>query len=89
MSVPLSACFLILTSHLSPHTVSPRCLTALPHRTASLSAGTDNEETFNVETVLEHRRAGRTWEFLIKWEGFAVKTTPPGSHAQTSHTTQC
>ena len=54
-----------------PHrTASSHCLIALPHRTASLSAGTDNEETFIVETVLEHRRAGRTWEFLIKWEGY-------------------
>ena len=39
---------------------------------AALSTGTSDVETFQVETVLEHRKgAGGRWEFLIKWLGYA------------------
>jgi Chromo (CHRromatin Organisation MOdifier) domain len=32
----------------------------------------DGEEVYNVETILKHRRRGRSYQYLIKWEGYPI-----------------
>jgi transposase InsO family protein len=32
----------------------------------------DGEEVYNVETILKHRRQGRSYQYLIKWEGYPI-----------------
>jgi Chromo (CHRromatin Organisation MOdifier) domain len=32
----------------------------------------DGEEVYNVETILKHRRRGRSYQYLIKWEGYLI-----------------
>jgi Chromo (CHRromatin Organisation MOdifier) domain len=27
---------------------------------------------YNVETILKHRRRGRSYQYLIKWEGYPI-----------------
>ena len=30
----------------------------------------DNEEEFEIETIVSHQRKGNQWQFLIKWKGY-------------------
>jgi Chromo (CHRromatin Organisation MOdifier) domain len=32
----------------------------------------DGEEVYNVETILKHQRRGRSYQYLIKWEGYPI-----------------
>jgi Chromo (CHRromatin Organisation MOdifier) domain len=32
----------------------------------------DGEEVYNVETILKHRKRGRSYQYLIKWEGYPI-----------------
>jgi Integrase zinc binding domain/Chromo (CHRromatin Organisation MOdifier) domain len=32
----------------------------------------DREEVYNVETILKHQRRGRSYQYLIKWEGYPI-----------------
>jgi hypothetical protein len=32
----------------------------------------DGEQVYNVETILKHRRRGRSYQYLIKWEGYPI-----------------
>ena len=32
----------------------------------------DGEEVYQVETILKHRRRGRGYQYLIKWEGYPI-----------------
>jgi Chromo (CHRromatin Organisation MOdifier) domain len=32
----------------------------------------NREEVYNVETILKHRRRGRSYQYLIKWEGYPI-----------------
>jgi Chromo (CHRromatin Organisation MOdifier) domain len=32
----------------------------------------DGEEVYNVETILKHRRRGRSYQYLIKWKGYPI-----------------
>ena len=32
----------------------------------------DGEEVYQVETILKHRRQGRGYQYLIKWEGYPI-----------------
>jgi Chromo (CHRromatin Organisation MOdifier) domain len=32
----------------------------------------DEEEVYNVETILKHRIRGRSYQYLIKWEGYPI-----------------
>jgi hypothetical protein len=32
----------------------------------------DGEKVHNVETILKHRRRGRSYQYLIKWEGYPI-----------------
>jgi Integrase zinc binding domain/Chromo (CHRromatin Organisation MOdifier) domain/Integrase core domain len=32
----------------------------------------DGEEVYNMETILKHRRWGRSYQYLIKWEGYPI-----------------
>jgi hypothetical protein len=32
----------------------------------------DGEEFYNVETILKHQRRGRSYQYLIKWEGYPI-----------------
>jgi Chromo (CHRromatin Organisation MOdifier) domain len=32
----------------------------------------DGEEVYNMETILRHRRRGRSYQYLIKWEGYPI-----------------
>ena len=30
----------------------------------------DNEEEFEIETIVSHRRKGNQWQYLIRWKGY-------------------
>jgi Chromo (CHRromatin Organisation MOdifier) domain len=30
------------------------------------------EEVYNMKTILKHRRRGRSYQYLIKWEGYPI-----------------
>ena len=30
----------------------------------------DNEEEFEIETIVSHRRKGHQWQYLVKWKGY-------------------
>ena len=32
----------------------------------------DGEEVYQVEMILKHRRRGRGYQYLIKWEGYPI-----------------
>jgi Chromo (CHRromatin Organisation MOdifier) domain len=32
----------------------------------------DGEEVYNMETILKHQRKGRSYQYLIKWEGYPI-----------------
>jgi Chromo (CHRromatin Organisation MOdifier) domain len=32
----------------------------------------DGEEVYNVETILKHRKRGRSYQYLIKWERYPI-----------------
>jgi Chromo (CHRromatin Organisation MOdifier) domain len=32
----------------------------------------DGEEVYNMETILKHRRQGRSYQYLIKWEDYPI-----------------
>jgi Chromo (CHRromatin Organisation MOdifier) domain len=32
----------------------------------------DGEEVYNVEMILKHRQRGRSYQYLIKWEGYSI-----------------
>ena len=32
----------------------------------------DGEEVYQVETILEHRKRGQGYQYLIKWEGYPI-----------------
>jgi Chromo (CHRromatin Organisation MOdifier) domain len=32
----------------------------------------NEEEVYNVETILKHRKRGRSYQYLIKWEGYPI-----------------
>jgi Chromo (CHRromatin Organisation MOdifier) domain len=32
----------------------------------------NGEEVYNVETILKHQRQGRSYQYLIKWEGYSI-----------------
>ena len=32
----------------------------------------DREEVYQAETILKHRRRGRGYQYLIKWEGYPI-----------------
>jgi Chromo (CHRromatin Organisation MOdifier) domain len=32
----------------------------------------DGEKVYNVEIILKHRRRGRSYQYLIKWEGYPI-----------------
>ena len=37
----------------------------------------EGQAEYNVEEVLRHRRRGRGWQLLVKWEGWAKPTWEP------------
>jgi Chromo (CHRromatin Organisation MOdifier) domain len=32
----------------------------------------NEEKVYNVETILKHQRRGRSYQYLIKWEGYPI-----------------
>ena len=32
----------------------------------------EGQETYNVETILKHRRRGRNYQYYVKWEGYPI-----------------
>jgi hypothetical protein len=32
----------------------------------------DGEEVYNMETILKHRKRGRSYQYLIKWKGYPI-----------------
>jgi len=53
-----------------------------PNFTSSPPDIVDNEEEYEVEAILAHRKQGRGYKFLIKWEGYpsSENTWEPPSH---------
>ena len=43
-----------------------------PNFTRPLPDLIDNEEEFEIETIVSHRRKGHQWQYLVKWKGYTT-----------------